>query len=113
MTNHKHKSSSSLPSYKDDNFDYRNPWETAKEGCWIIIKKEGSTSMSKIDHAEYLELEYALAKCYDIVVARIAKFFNDKDGYFSPSELALDTIKGLRELAIEQKNSYNKNTQGE
>ena len=97
----------------DYDYTYREPWKTAKEGCWIIIKKEGFTSMSKIENADYPELEYAIARCYDIVVERIMKFYRDKDGYFSASDLALDTIAGLRKLAIEQKKSYTNNTQGE
>jgi hypothetical protein len=96
-----------------DPMDYRNPWETAKEGCWIVVKKEGCTSMKKIENADYEELEYAAARCYDIVVERIMKFNDDKNGFFSASDLALDTIKGLKELAIEQKKSYTNNTQGD
>jgi hypothetical protein len=96
----------------NNNYDYtyREPWETAKEGCWIVVKKEGCTSMSKIENADYPELEYAAARCYDIIVERIMKFHNDKNGCFSASDLALDMVKGLKELAIEQKKSYTNNT---
>jgi hypothetical protein len=96
----------------NNNYDYtyREPWETAKEGCWIVVKKEGCTSMTKIENADYSELEYAAARCYDIIVERIMKFHNDKNGYFSASDLALDMVKGLKELAIEQKKSYTNNT---
>ena len=96
----------------NNNYDYtyREPWETAKEGCWIVVKKEGCTSMSKIENADYPELEYAAARCYDVIVERIMKFHNDKNGCFSASDLALDMVKGLKELAIEQKKSYTNNT---
>jgi len=96
----------------NNNYDYtyREPWETAKEGCWIVVKKEGCTSMSKIENADYPELEYAAARCYDVIVERIMKFHKDKNGCFSASDLALDMVKGLKELAIEQKKSYTNNT---
>lgn len=100
-----------MASYKNDDWDmYREPWERVKEGCWIVIKKDGVTSYQKIDNADYPELEYAIAKCYDILVERIMKFFEDKKGYFSASDLALDTLKQIRQLAIQQKNSYTNNT---
>jgi hypothetical protein len=89
---------------------YKEPWEEAKEGCWIVTKKNGCTSYKKIENADYEELEYAAARCYDIVVERIMKFNDDKNGFFSASDLALDIVKGLKELAIEQKKSYTNNT---
>ena len=94
----------------DYDYTYREPWQIAKEGCWIVVKKEGCTSMTKIENADYPELEYAAARCYDIIVERIMKFHNDKNGCFSASDLALDMVKGLKELAIEQKKSYTNNT---
>jgi len=92
---------------------YKEPWERAEEGCWIIVKKEGCTSTKKIENADYPQLEYALARCYDILVERIMKFSTDKNGYFSASELALDTIKGVRELAVKQNECYTNNTKGD
>lgn len=78
-------------------YDYKNPWETQEEGTWIITKKEGSTSTVRIDDPSYGEVEAALARCYDVVVTRIMKFRSDGHS-FSASDLALDTIKGLREI---------------
>jgi len=102
-----------ITASKYDPMDYRNPWETATEGAWIVVKKDGCTSMTKIESADYPQLELALAKCYDIIVERIIKFFNDKNGFFSASELALDTIKGVRELAMKQNECYTNNTKGD
>ena len=103
-----------MPNFNERDWaKYREPWEEAKEGCWIVIKKNGCTSYKKIENADYEELEYAAARCYDIVVERIMKFNDDKSGFFSASDLALDIVKGLKELAIQQKKSYINNTQGE
>ena len=99
--------------YNETIQNYKEPWEEAKEGCWIITKKNGCTSYKKIESADYEQLEYALAKCYDILVERIMKFSANKNGFFSASELALDTIKGVRELAIKQSECYTNNTKGD
>lgn len=96
--------------YNETIQNHKEPWEEAKEGCWIITKKNGCTSYTKIESADYPQLEFAIARCYDVVVERILKFMNDKNGYFSASELALDTIKGVRELAIKQNECYINNT---
>lgn len=77
--------------------DYKNPWETSKEGFWIVHKHEGCTSISKINDPATMEIEAALAQCYDIVVERIMKFRNENE-VFSASDLTLDTIKGLRQI---------------
>ena len=104
----------SVKNYYEENYhNYRQPWEETKEGCWIVIKKDGVTSMRKIEGADYPQLEFALARCYDIVVKRIIDFMDNKNHYFSPSDLALDTINGLRKLAIEQNACYNNNTKGD
>lgn len=96
--------------YNETIQSHKEPWEEAKEGCWIVTKKNGCTSYKKIENADYEELEYAAARCYDIVVERIMKFNSDKNGFFSASDLALDMVKGLKELAIQQKKSYTNNT---
>lgn len=101
-------------NYYEENYDnYREPWEKSKEGCWIVIKKDGVTSMSKIENADYPQLEFAIAKCYDILVRGILEFMDRKNDYFSPAELALHTSKALRKLAIEQNSCYNNNTKGD
>jgi ribosomal protein L13E len=71
--------------------------------------------MKKIESAAYPELEYALAKYYDIVVERYIQFVNDtKTGRgFSAAELALDSAKKLRELVVQQQMSYTNNTKGD
>jgi hypothetical protein len=103
-------------SYYEENYHmYKQPWEDAKEGCWIIVKRDGCTSMKKIENAAYPELEYALVKYYDIVVERYMEFINNRDTSigFSAAELALDSAKRLRELVIEQQMSYTNYTKGE
>jgi hypothetical protein len=100
-------------SYYEENYhNYKEPWEEAKEGCWIVIKKDGCTSMAKIESAAYPELEYALYKYYDIVVRRFMEFINT-NSKFSASDLAVDSAKKLRELAIEERLSYTNNTKGD
>ena len=86
---------SSTPFHVYD--DYKQPWETAKEGCWIIVKKDGCTSMKRIENPACGEVEYALAYCYDIMAQRILDFRENNDS-FSVSDLILDTIKGLRQI---------------
>lgn len=85
------------PKAKTEVYDYKNPWENREEGTWIITKKESSTLTTRIQDPSYGEVEAALARCYDIVVERIMKFRSDNQA-FSASDLALDTIKGLREI---------------
>jgi len=99
-------------SYKERYYNFKEPWEEAKEGCWIVVKKNGCTSMSKIDSAAYPEIEYALVKYYDIIVNRFMEFINTQKS-FSAAELALDSAKKLRELVIEQQTSYTNNTKGD
>jgi hypothetical protein len=103
-------------SYYEENYHmYKQPWEEATEGCWIIVKKDGCTSMKKIENAAYPELEYALVKYYDIVVERYIQFINDRNRSigFSAAEIALDSAKKIRELVIQQEISYTNNTKGD
>lgn len=88
---------SNFPKSKTEVYDYKNPWENREEGTWIITRKEGSISTVRIQDPSYGEVEAALARCYDVVVERIMKFRSDNQA-FSASDLALDTIKGLREI---------------
>jgi hypothetical protein len=81
--------------------EYKQPWETAKEGCWIITKKDGCTSTKRIDNPAYAETEAALAACYDIMVIRILNF-RENNISFSAHELIIDTIKGLRQIIMKK-----------
>lgn len=80
---------------------YKEPWETAKQGYWIIRKAEGCTSMKRIDNPAYEEVEAALAESYDIMVNKIMEM-RESGLPFSASDLVLDTIKGLRQIIMKK-----------
>lgn len=79
-----------------DPMDYRNPWETAKEGTWIITKKDGCTSTTRIENPAVGEVESALA----ILYTGVMKAMNDsleKNKYFiSPHDYVMAGIEYLR-----------------
>ena len=37
---------------KYDPHSYRNPWEEAEEGCWIVRKKDNITSTRRLTNEE-------------------------------------------------------------
>ena len=80
---------------------YRDPWETAKEGYWVVYKKDGCTSMKRIEDPAFEQVEAALAECYDIMVTRMMKFRETEES-FSASDFVLDTIKGLRQVIMKK-----------
>lgn len=86
-----------MSRYDDyDPMDYRNPWETAKEGTWLVTKKEGSTSFVRIEKPALAEVESALA----ILYTGVMKAMNDsveKNNYFiSPHDYVMAGIEYLR-----------------
>ena len=89
------KRQSGFTSFKMLN-QYKEPWQE-KEGCWMVTRKNETTSYTKIEEPAHAEVEYALIDSYDIIVKRIMDFRANTKSW-SASDLALDTIKGLRIL---------------
>ena len=76
--------------------DYRNPWEETKEGCWVVRKKDGCTSMSKIDNPALAEVEVALAILYDGIMNAVQKKMEDSNHFISPHDYVMAGIEHIR-----------------
>ena len=90
--------------------DYRNPWETAKDGCWVIRKREGSTSTRRLTEEEILEgmeeLHYAMAYGCDIMMNKMLDLQNSGRP-LSISEIVLETINEIGKEIKRRKNESN------
>ena len=88
--------------------NYNNPWEQQDEGCWVIRKSKGCTSMKKISQEEGTqELEvfhYAMAVCYDVMVNEMSNTVNGAKPY-SLSDIALNTINAIGKIVKERRNN--------
>ena len=88
--------------------NYRNPWEEQKEGFWTIYKRDGSTSMRKVNPEEGTqELEafhYAMAISYDVMMNEISNTVNSGKPY-SLSDIALNTINAIGKIVKERRNN--------
>jgi hypothetical protein len=86
--------------------NYRNPWEEQKEGFWTIHKRDGCTSMRKINPEEGTqELEafhYAMAVCYDVMLNEISNTVNGPKPY-SLSDIVLNTINAIGKIVNERR----------
>jgi hypothetical protein len=84
-------------SYYDENFNnYRNPWDEAKEGCWVIRKKDGCTSTTKIDNPALAEVEVALAILYDGIMKSMHKKLEENNHFISPHDYVMAGIEHIR-----------------
>jgi hypothetical protein len=90
--------------------DYKNPWERAKEGCWIIRKKDGTTSTRSLTEEEILdgmeELHYAMAYGCDIMMNKMLDLQNSGRP-LSISEIVLETINEIGKEIKRRKNESN------
>jgi hypothetical protein len=86
--------------------NYNNPWEEQEEGCWVIRKFKGCTSMKKVSQEQGIqELEafhYAMAVCYDVMVNEISNTINNGKPY-SISDIALNTIESIGKVVNERR----------
>ena len=93
-----------------EQYDYRNPWETAKDGCRVIRKREGSTSTRRLTEEEILdgmeELHYAMAYGCDIMMNKMLDLQNSGRP-LSISEIVLETINEIGKEIKRRKNESN------
>lgn len=89
-------------SYEQEH-NYKEPWQT-QDGFWLVSKQNGVTSYKRIDNPDYIEVRAALIKYYDIVADRMLKYDQKKEGYYSISDIVLDSVTCLTEII----NSQNK-----
>ena len=93
-----------------EQYDYRNPWETDKDGCWVIRKREGATSTRRLTEEEILdgmeELHYAMAYGCDIMMNKMLDLQNSGRP-LSISEIVLETINEIGKEIKRRKNESN------
>lgn len=99
----KTKNTKSTESYYNQQDNYKEPWQT-QDGFWIVSRQGSTTSYKRIDNPDYIEVRAALIKYYDIVVDRMLKYDQKKEGYYSISDIVLDSVACLTEII----NSQNK-----
>lgn len=87
----------------DQEHNYKEPWQT-QDGFWLVSKQNGTTSYKRIDNPDYIEVRAALIKYYDIVADRMLKYDRKNGGYYSISDIVLDSVACLTEII----NSQNK-----
>ena len=87
--------------------DYRNPWETAKEGCWIVKKHNGVTSTRRLTEEEMLDgmeqVHYAMAYGCDIMMNKMLDIQNS-GRLMSIAEIAIETINEIGKEIKRRKN---------
>jgi hypothetical protein len=95
---------------KYDPHSYRNPWEEAKEGCWVIRKRDGITSTRRLTDEEILDgmeqLHYAMAHGSDIMMNKILDLQNSGRA-LSISDIVLETINEISKEIKRRKNESN------
>lgn len=93
-----------------DRYNYRNPWEEAKEGCWVIRKREGMTSTRRLTETEILDgmeqLHYAMAYGSDIMMNKMLDLQNSGRA-LSISDIVLETINEIGNEIKRRKNETN------
>ena len=95
---------------KYDPHSYRNPWEEAEEGCWIVRKKDNITSTRRLTNEEMLDgmeqLHYAMAHGCDIMMNKML-YLQNSGRYLSISDIALETINEISKEIKRRKNESN------
>jgi hypothetical protein len=90
--------------------DYNNPWERAKEGCWIIRKKDGTTSTRRLTEEEMVEgleqVHYAMAYSCDIMMNKMLDLQNSGRS-LSISDIVFETINAVGSEIKRRKNEPN------
>jgi len=90
--------------------DYNNPWERAKEGCWIIRKKDGTTSTRRLTEKEMVEgleqVHYAMAVSCDIMMNKMLDLQNSGRS-LSISDIVIETIDAVGSEIKRRKNEPN------
>jgi len=90
--------------------DYNNPWERAKEGCWIIRKKDGTTSTRRLTEEEMVEgleqVHYAMAVSCDIMMNKMLDLQNSGRS-LSISDIVIETIDAVGSEIKRRKNEPN------
>ena len=81
---------------KYDPMDYRNPWETAEKGAWLVVKDNGSTKMQKVENPALAEVEVALAILYDGVIKAVHESLEKNRHFISPHDYVMAGIEHLR-----------------
>lgn len=81
---------------KYDPMDSRNPWETAKEGSWVVIKSDGCTRMTKVENPALAEVEVALAVLYDGIIKAVHENLEKNRYFISPHDYVIAGIEHLR-----------------
>ena len=106
MSENKISYSAINPSY----VDYNNPWERAKEGCWIIRKNDGTTSTRRLTEEEMVEgleqVHYAMAVSCDIMMRKMLDLQNSGRS-LSISDIVLETINAIGSEIKRRKNEAN------
>lgn len=99
-----------ITASKYDPQAYQNPWETAKEGCWVIKKNDGITSTRRLTEQEMMdgmeELHYAMAYGCDIMMNKMLDLQNSGRP-LSISEIVLETINEIGKEIKRRKNESN------
>ena len=90
--------------------DYNNPWERAKEGCWIIRKKDGTTSTRRLTEEEMVEgleqVHYAMAVGCDIMMRKMLDLQNSGRS-LSITDIVFETINAVGSEIKRRKNEPN------
>lgn len=85
-----------ITSSKYFSMDYRNPWDNESEGTWIVTKKEGGTSITRIEKPALAEVEYALAILYTGVMKAVQDSLEKNKYFISPHDYVMAGIEYLR-----------------
>lgn len=95
---------------KYDPHSYRNPWETAKEGCWVVRKKDNITSTRHLKDEEMIDgmeqIHYAMAVSSDIMMNKMLDLQNSCRS-LSISDIVLETINEIGKEINRRKNEFN------
>jgi hypothetical protein len=95
---------------KYDPHSYRNPWEAAKEGCWVVRKKDNITSTRYLKDEEMIEgleqIHYAMAVSSDIMMNKMLDLQNSGRS-LSISDIVLETINEIGKEINRRKNEFN------
>lgn len=93
---HSTNASGELTASKYNPMDYSNPWDREKEGTWLVTKKEGGTSMTRIENPALAEVESALAILYTGVMKAVQDNLEKNKYFISPHEYVMAGIEHLR-----------------
>lgn len=95
---------------KYDPHSYRNPWEQAKEGCWVVRKKDNITSTRYLKDEEMIDgmeqIHYAMAVSSDIMMNKMLDLQNSGRS-LSISDIVLETINEIGNEIKRRKNEFN------